>query len=283
MKLHLLPCLIAAALASPAMNAAEPAPREWKPGTAAVDLLGHTPDASGALEIRASDTAVVPVLRDTQPGLNATRYVLLGEVKYEKVGGTGFLEMWNVFPASKPGQPESKYFTRALGAFGPMQKLEGNSAWREFMLPFNPDGAGGAPVRLELNVVLPDGGTVWLRNLRLTQPEPVFGFTWLQSDRASGVVGGLVGALIGILGSIIGTCLQSGKGRGVAQAALALMLLVGIVSAIGFVWAVAAKYWQWTPFGALALIALILFSKFRSRLHQRFGEVELRRMDAADA
>ncbi|CAN5160261.1 hypothetical protein BH23VER1_BH23VER1_03370 [soil metagenome] len=93
------------------------------------------------------------------PPVTEPRYLVAGEVRYEDA--TGYLEMWNVFG-------DERYFTRTLGETGPMAKLAGTSDWRPFMLPFNAD-PGMRPDRLEINVVLPGGGTVELRGLKLYQ------------------------------------------------------------------------------------------------------------------
>jgi hypothetical protein len=282
MKLRFLSLLLMTAV--PAVFASsEPSIRPWTADTPGVDFANKQPEASGIIQVTAGEVAVVPVLRDTQPGLKRAPYILRGEVKYDKVGGTGFLEMWNVFPPRQAGKPEERYFSRALGEFGPMQRLQGSSAWREFILPFNTQGAGAAPVSLELNVVLPDGGTVWLRNLRLTQWEAATP-GWITSRSAPGVVGGTFGALIGVLGGLIGTCVHKGKGRAVAKAALVLLLLLAIVCAGGVVWAATMRSLRWViSFGVPAAIAFALFHRFRAGLANRFDEAEMRRMQAADA
>ena len=230
------------------------------------------------------EEAVVPVIRDLQPGLEIAPYFLRGEVRHEDVGGTGFLEMWNVFPPKRQGQPEPRYFSRGLGEFGPMQKLEGTSAWREFMLPFRTSGVSSEPVRLEFNVVLPNGGTVWLRNLRLTQWEPGSNLAWAERWTGSGIAGAILGCMMGILGGIIGMCINKGKGRRIAQAALALILVIGIVSVAGAAWAILTKQWMWlTSLGVTAIIAVVLFPVLRLQMGSRFDEAELRPMHAADA
>ena len=96
-----------------------------------------------------------------KPPVTESRYLIAGEVKYEDA--SGYLEMWNTFT-------EGRYFSRTLGDVGLMAKLSGTSDWRPFMLPFNAE-AGEIPERLEINVVLPGGGKVELRNVNLYQTE----------------------------------------------------------------------------------------------------------------
>ncbi|PYJ02902.1 MAG: hypothetical protein DME25_14570 [Verrucomicrobia bacterium] len=100
---------------------------------------------------------------------NSAPYALSGEMKYENVEGEGFLEMWNCFPPSAPGQPEMKAFSRTLETFGPLGKIMGTSNWREVSLPFNRTGAPSAPTRLEVNIFLPGRGVVFLGPLKLSQ------------------------------------------------------------------------------------------------------------------
>jgi hypothetical protein len=99
------------------------------------------------------------------PPITAKGYALTGEIKYENVQGDGYLEMWNHFP------PE-KYFSRTLGPAGldPMSKITGTSNWRSFLLPFNRTGTTGAPARLEINILLPGRGVVFLGPMKLVQP-----------------------------------------------------------------------------------------------------------------
>ncbi|WP_395747796.1 hypothetical protein [Prosthecobacter sp.] len=171
--------------------AAEPAfpTRDWKGGTPGLTVQkgASYDETAGTFEVRAPEQAVVPVMVDAQPGVGMHSYALLGEVKYEGVGGTGFLETWTSLGGNKA-------FSRTLGEYGPMSKLTGNSAWREFMLPMNLTGASAPVTQIEMNVVLPDGGKVWLRKLRL---EPMTNGT--PSSNLTAVMvgtGGLVLALV---------------------------------------------------------------------------------------
>lgn len=126
--------------------------------------------ATDVFEVAASDQAVIPVFVDAQPNVSTHSYTLRGEVKYENVGGTGFLETWT-------SVGDGKAFSRTLGEYGPMAKLTGTSAWREFTLPMNMMGSSDPVKQIEMNVVLPNGGKVWLRSLRLEPTDfgsPVF-------------------------------------------------------------------------------------------------------------
>ncbi|MBE7211257.1 MAG: hypothetical protein INR65_09585 [Gluconacetobacter diazotrophicus] len=111
----------------------------------------------------------LPLLTVPHPPVTADFYALAGQVKYEAVDGTGYLEMWSRFPAL-PGGTERAFFSRTLGVSGdPMDGFRGTSPWRPVVLPFNSTGAGTRPDSLMVNLVLPAGGTVYLSPLRLVQ------------------------------------------------------------------------------------------------------------------
>lgn len=105
--------------------------------------------------------STVTVLTIDKPPIAGPRYVLRGQVRYDNVEGTSYLELWNYFPDG------GQYFSRTLADQGPMMKLQGTSGWREFVLPFDATGAP-PPTRLVMNVVLQGRGTVYLGPLRLS-------------------------------------------------------------------------------------------------------------------
>jgi|GEM_PF-1526472 len=158
------PYLLILALMTSYLNAAAPAfpNRPWKADTPGLTVLKDASydNTTTTIEVTASDKAVIPVFIDAEPNVGTHSYALMGEVKYEKVGGTGFLETWTSIGANKA-------FSRSLDEYGPMAQLTGTNAWREFMLPMNMMGSSTPVKQIEMNVVLPDGGKVWLRNLRL--------------------------------------------------------------------------------------------------------------------
>src|SRR5207247_60213 len=73
-------------------------------------------------------------------------------------------EMWSVFPNGE------RFFSRTLATQGTLAALHGESSWRRFELPFFLSGTTQTPSRLEINLVLPGRGTVWLGPLRLERP-----------------------------------------------------------------------------------------------------------------
>src|SRR3954469_8826451 len=98
-----------------------------------------------------------------RPPIATPFYRLEGEVRYDAVESTGYLEMWNHFGGGVSA------FSRTLADGGPLGRLRGTSTWRAFSLPFNATGVEGSPKRLEVNLQLPGSGTVYLRSLKLIE------------------------------------------------------------------------------------------------------------------
>src|SRR5262249_55319860 len=130
-----------------------------------------TMDGKVALKVvNTNDTPLqVQLLKLPKPGVTKQLYAIEGEVKYEGVRGTGYLEMWNYFPPIKPGMPEGAYFSRSMGDSGELGKITGTSNWRRFKLPFDRTGSTAFPTRLEINLFLPAQGTVYLSQLKLVE------------------------------------------------------------------------------------------------------------------
>jgi hypothetical protein len=270
----------------PSFASAQASSRDWCPATPGLEIQNTAKwdAAEGTFEINAGGDAVVPVLKDTKPDLSPVPYQVTGEVRYENVG-TGFLEMWSHFPPIQPGLPGGSYFSRTLGEMGPMQKLEGSSGWRSFLLPFDPAGASGPPTRLELNIVLPDGGTVWLRKVRLLTTDRNDWSNPAIAGRTIGLIGGVAGATIGILSSLIGFCLRKGSGSGVVSTAIITMVAVAIAGGTAIIWISARSHLWWAlGVGLILLIMPVVYAlKWRKTARLAFAERELQRMQAADA
>src|SRR5207249_3122263 len=109
------------------------------------------------------------IFKIEKPSIQSATYAVLGEIKYDNVQGSGYLEMWNYFPPLAPGLPEGQYFSRTLGmdGSGPMSRISGTSSWRPFSLPFDRTETTNLPTRLEINIFLPGRGVVWLGPPRL--------------------------------------------------------------------------------------------------------------------
>ena len=251
--------------------------------TAGVVRPSEGPGGRPALELRATATGPTSfhLVTIDHPQIAGPRYVVSGEVRYQDVEGQGYLEMWTVFP---DGQ---RFFSRTLAAQGPLAALRGESNWRRFELPFDMSGASQAPSRLEINLVLPGPGAVWLGPMHLQRATALAGAAqagW-WSARSGTLLGAMMGSLVGVVGAIIGVLGGRGRARG-----LVLGLLVGLISVgacLAVVGVAAALSSQprhvWYPLlvigGASGLIGLVILPTMR----RRFAADELRRIEAMDA
>ncbi len=103
------------------------------------------------------------------PGITQDSYALAGQVRYQDLTDSSYLEMWNHLPA-KPGGTTitASFFSRTLGQSGPMAKLTGSSEWRDFRLPaFIDDNSQRRPLKLSFNAHFSEGGAIEVRGLHL--------------------------------------------------------------------------------------------------------------------
>jgi hypothetical protein len=270
---------------------------DWQKLAASGELLGGaavTVDGKSALKIvSTNDTGLrVQILRITNPPISNMLYAITGEIKYEGVKGDGFLEMWNCFPPDKRGMFENKYFSRTLGELGDIGKITGTSNWRTFMLPFDRTGSKTKPTRLEINLVLPGQGTVYLGPVKLVEFEGDLGLqkqggatgAW-WSDRAAGWIGGIGGSVFGCLGSLLAVLAAKGRCRGFVVWTSLSLIAIGVAAAVTGVAAVSIgqPYAVWFPLVLLGILLLCILP-FRLRQYQRgYADLEMRRMAAMDA
>ena len=229
------------------------------------------------------------------PKISHHTYAVLGRVKYENVQGTGYLEMWNTFPDG------GAFFSRTLAGGGPMGSLGGSSDWRPFVLPFYAK-EGMRPSKLEINIVVPQGGTVYLEPAQLVQElEPSTGLpkgitlppsaggstsgaAW-WNPRMSGWVGGVGGAVLGTLGAIVGLLAGRGRARRVVIGLLMTILITGGTSLLMGLVALSLRqpYHVYYPLLLCGVIATLVPLTMLPQLKRRYEELELRRMTALDA
>jgi len=132
-----------------------------------------------------------------KPEIKKPTYAVRGKIRYKGVTKNSFLEMWSHFPEPKKGA----YFSRTMAPSGPQAFIVGDSPWREFTIPFFSNDDTPAPERLELNIVLPGTGAVWISDMRLeefdyTMPSSI-GWPILTVISAVGIViGGLLTSLV---------------------------------------------------------------------------------------
>ena len=248
-----------------------------------VALPGEGPAGAMALQLRASGSAATSFHLVTldHPPVTLPGYAVLGEVRYEGVEGQGYLEMWSVFPNGE------RFFSRTLAGEGALAALHGESSWRRFELPFFLSGTTQTPSRLEINLVLPGPGTVWLGPIRLERSSPPAGTAvggW-WSERFGSLVGAVLGSLFGVLGGVIGALSGWGRAR-----RLVLPLLIGMIAvggSLALLGVVAAGSSQpryvWYPLllvgGLSAVVGLVVLPAVR----RRYAADELRRIEAMDS
>src|SRR5207244_13441812 len=162
------------------------------------------------------------------PQLPGPRYRDAGAVRYQCVEAQGYLEVWTVFPAAQ------RFFRRTPAAQGPRAALHGQSSCRRFKLPFDISGASQAASRLEINLMLPGRGAVWLGPMHLqratAQAEAAQGGWW--SARSGTLLGAMMGSLVGVVGAIIGVLGGRGRARGLVLGLLVGMITVGACLAL---------------------------------------------------
>jgi len=270
---------------------------DWQKLSASGGLPGGSPvtiDGKSAMKIvSTNDTGLrVQLMQITNPPISKMLYAITGEIKYEGVKGDGFLEMWNCYPPDKPGMFENKYFSRTLGESGDMGKITGTSGWRAFTLPFDRTGSKAHPTRLEINLILPGQGTVYLGPIKLVEYEGDLGLEKTRgaagawwSDRAAGWIGGIGGSVLGCLGSILAVLAAKGRNRGFVVWTSITLIAMGVISVILGIAAVAVgqPYAVWFPLLLLGVLLLAILP-FRLRQYQRgYEDLELRRMASMDA
>ena len=103
-------------------------------------------------------------------------------------------------------------------------------------------------------------------------------------DRTAGVMFGSMGGVLGCLGGLMGTLCSAGRGRGFVMGSLRFLLVVGIVSAIAGVaaLAVAQPYAVTYPLLLMGLLCTSLSLGLMGTVRRRFEQLELRKMSAMD-
>ncbi len=241
---------------------------------------GSTPFEQLKVDNAQDRTHSVRALSLETPGITRSRYAITGQVRFEGVEGNGYLEMWSHFPDG------SRYFSRTLATAGPMKSLAGSSGWRRFVLPFFNKEGGAPPVKVDVNIVLPGRGTVYLGPLGLVQygpnedPLAVAGQWW--TGQTAGSFGAIAGSILGCLGGLLGWLTSTGRARRVALVTMKLMILVGVIAlAVGGV-AVARSqpYAVYYPLFLLGTLCAVLPAALFRSIRRRYEEIELRRMRA---
>jgi hypothetical protein len=226
--------------------------------------------------------ATFPLVTLERPAISRARYALRGRVKYEGVASGSYLEMWSHLS-------EGAFFSRTLDRSGPMQRLEGSSEWRAFVLPFSNREGGSPPGKLVVNLVLAAAGTIEIGPVELVQfapgEDPFRESTAWWSDRQAGMLGAIVGSALGILGAVIGWLGSAARAKGFVLRTLRGMGWLGIGGLALGAWALALgqPYAVYYPLILLGITCTALGFSLPRSLSRRYEESELRRMRALDA
>ncbi len=208
------------------------------------------------------------------PPVDGAGYAIWGRLRHQGVEGAGFMEMWSVFPSGR-------YFSRTMDTEGPVARISGNSDWRTFEIPFRLQD-GVPPSRLEVNLVLPGKGTVWIDSLQLVgYPSERSGW-W--SARAGGIIGGVGGSLIGMLGALLGTLTSRRRARGFVLGAMLVLTVLGagLILVGGVAVLLKQPYAVYFPLLLSGTILAIVFWNGRRTARRSFEDAELRKMRALD-
>ena len=238
--------------------------------------------ASLRVENTGSQPRSAPLAVFEKPAVTATRYAVRGQIRYEAMAGTGYLEMWSFFPGG------GHYFSRTLAPSGPMGSLTGSSPWRPFVLPFDTNGQA-VPERLTVSLVFGGRGTAFVGPLELVQysgTESAFtpaGAWW--GDREGGMLGGALGGFFGVCGALVGALAALGRARGAVLAMLSLMIAVGLAALVAGVVAVSMRqpYPVFYPLLLTGFVGTLVPALLSGHIRKRYEELELRRMSAFDA
>jgi hypothetical protein len=231
----------------------------------------------------AGQAATVRLALIENPGVTAAMYAVVGRLRHEGVGGTGYLETWNSFPEGK------RYFSRTLANQGPMKSLSGTAGWRRFVVPFYLKDSPARPEKIELNLVLPQGGTVWFNAVRLVQfapgEDPMSGPGDWWGAAAGGWAGAIVGVIGGLLGALVGILASAGAARALVLGLTRAGVSLGILFLAAGVAAVASgqPYAVWYPLLLGGAVLAAVFTAITPGLRLRYQALEMRRMESLDA
>lgn len=211
----------------------------------------------------------------SRPRIEKANHLVAGEMRYSDVNGSGFLEMWTYY------DNDTRYFSRTLGDYGPMAKISGNSEWRTFMLPFH-GTSGRVPTKLEVNAIIPGGGSVEFRNLALYEATRPYGNAWWD-HRTGGIIGAVLGTTMGLFGCMIGLLRKAGKARRFVCGSMIAGIVAGIACTIAGTVALimGQPYAVWFTLLLIGIIGGLVSGYNLPQIRKSYTEHELRQISAA--
>lgn len=246
------------------------------------DAVAPPDDAAGKGVLRVSGTGTLPVAVLTSPGTTLPTHALRGWIRFENVGVESHLEMWTVYAEGE------RYFTRTLSGFGPMASFTGAGGWRPIVLPFQSLPDHPAPEALELNVVLPKGGTVWLAGFELLEADAldllltVPGAWW--GDATAGWIGAMAGTAIGMGSALLAVVMALGVAPRFTRLVLALasVVAVAVLATGGIALLKAQPYAVWYPLVLIGGLSSVVFPVMLGVSRRLQTARELRQIQALD-
>jgi hypothetical protein len=252
----------------------------WLPGVAlgdTVDWSDTTPESGVVVgsEVEFEGPGTFRLITIEDLGVVGNEYAVSGSVRYMGVDDVGYLEMWSFFDDG------GAYFSRTLANEGPQALISGSSSGRDFVLPFSLNGAEG-PTRVEINLVLPAGGTVWVGPL---STDGFGGTAHWWSERTSSVIGASLGVMAGLMGALVG--ILSGRRRA-RRVVVGLLIAGAVVGAVGVLAGGAAVFWSqprhvWYPLVLVGGILVVVDGALLPATRRAYAAAELHRMRALDA
>jgi len=158
--------------------------------------------------------------------------------------------------------------------------VAGTSNWQLRKFAVDRTKFESLPTHLELKLLLPAHGTVYLRPIRLLG---VTGSWW--SPQQIGLIGGIGGSVIGCFGALLGLLASKGKARNFVLATIKIFIVLGILLTIaGFAAVVSSQpYAVWYALLLPGVILTLVFSLNLPSIQRRYDELEIRRMTSIDA
>ncbi|MEO2019383.1 MAG: hypothetical protein ABGZ53_34035 [Fuerstiella sp.] len=218
------------------------------------------------------------------PDISKPCYLVRGRIQYEGVEQPGYLELLNHFSDDGP------YFSRTMSSSGPMGTIHETSGMREFILPFSAGANSQPPSRLEINLVLPAQGKVWIGPLHVSEfteqewssATAAEGAWW--GNRTGGLIGGILGPLLGIMGAIVGTLCGAGRGKTLCMSICWIAVVFGVVCLVVGIVALfqSQPYVVYYPLLLIGVIATAVMGGVLPTVRKRFAGAELSRMEAMD-
>lgn len=259
---------------------------DWKDVAQQQTLPGELVSMDGGSVLKIENTNDsshdILVIKISDPAIIKNAYFLVCTMKYENVaspngffGNGSLLLSCSVPPAALTGN--GRTITRPAENGSGIRSIRD---WKACQFAIVRDALEGLPTQLELHLVMPAQGTVYLRPIRLYG---VAGSWW--SPQQAGLIGGIGGSMIGCFGALLGLLASKGRARNFVLTTMKIFMVLGILLTIaGFVAVVSKQpYAVWYPLLLPGVILTLVFSLNLPAIQRRYDELEIRRMTSVDA